>query len=313
MRTGAQGLFWCLVFVVLDAVQAVYLGGVLQVVDAFLLGALVFGLSAAGCIGWTVVQRPSELRLAWRSGRDLIGLNISAAGGWLAYFFAIQLIEPAVAFTIFSGIIPITAVAAWRCGFHGAQSSRNGIEALGHGVLMLGIFVLAATTLLGWSGFVRGGAAVAAAGLLFALVAGVLICFMLLYSARLDRVGVGPVAQFGLRFPLYIVLAIVGAWLGLDAKGPVPIADMLFAVAVGLAVLAFPIYAVQKAVSLTTTLTIGAVAAVGPLLVFLMQMVEGRVAYSDATSVGLAVYFAGAVLAAFGSVRAARGERVSGA
>jgi hypothetical protein len=37
---------------------------------------------------------------------------------------------------------------------------------------------------------------------------------------------------------------------------------------VGLAVLAFPTYAVQKAISLTSPLTIGAFAAAGPFVVF---------------------------------------------
>jgi Na+/serine symporter len=61
---------------------------------------------------------------------------------------------------------------------------------------------------------------------------------------------------------------------------------------------------VQKAVSLVSSLTIGSIAAVAPLMVFFMQMIEGRVDYSRMTSLGLSVYFFGAMLAALGSARA---------
>ncbi len=113
-------------------------------------------------------------------------------------------------------------------------------------------------------------------------------------------------AQFGLRFPLYIVLSIGGVALGLDAKGPVPVADIALAVGIGLVIMAFPIYAVQRAVALVSTLTIGAITALGPLFVFGLQTIEGRVDYAPATLFGLAIYFAGAAIAAAGSSHAAR-------
>jgi hypothetical protein len=42
----------------------------------------------------------------------------------------------------------------------------------------------------------------------------------------------------------------------------------------------------------------------GPFVIFGLQVIEGRVDYSAATLIGLAVYFAGAVLAASGAVKA---------
>ncbi len=307
---GLQGLIWCLVFVFLDASQAVYFGGILQHLDGFLIGGLVFGLSSVGCILWILLRRPDQIGVIRHNPGPLLGVNLSAAGGWLSYFIAIQVIEPAVAFTLFSGVIPITMIIASRMGFVEAEVSRNRVEALGNACILLGMVLLAAFTLMGWSGFVRGGPVVGLIGLGFSTLAGILIAMMLLYSKRLDLRGLQPVAQFGFRFPLYLVLTAIGYLLGIDDKGPVPIGDIGLAVAVGMVVLAFPIYAVQKAVSLTTSLTIGSVAAVAPLIVFFLQQVEGRVDYSDATSLGLAVYFTGAVVAAFGGARAASRQPV---
>lgn len=303
-----QGLAWAAVFVVLDAAQAVYFGGVLQRHDAFLLGGTVFGLSATACLAWTAVSAPEELRMAFRAARALAGLNVSVAGAFVAYFYALQMIEPAVAFALFAGVIPIVTIVAGRFGMGGAERSRNLIEAGGNATLVAGLSLLAIATVLGFSGFVRGGTGTAAAGVALAVVGGTFITFMLLCSARLDAAGVGPVAQFGLRFPLYVFVAVTGVVLGLDVKPPVTAGDFALAVAIGMVLLAFPIYAVQKAVSLVTPLTIGSIAATSPLIVFLMQMVEGRVAVSGATAAGLAVYFIGALVAAWGGFLATGGH-----
>lgn len=301
MKTESWGIFWCLVFVVLDALQAVYFGGFLQRVDAFYTGALVFGVPCALILGWLWLADRDQLSRAMGNTSALTGLNVTAAGAWIAYLLALQLIEPAIAFTLFSGVIPISAIAARRFGFHEALPVRNRIEAAGYVAVLTGMAVLAAVTLFGMSGFVRGGAAAAAGGLILALLSGVFITGMLLYGGRLHFSGVRPLAQFGLRFPLYTVLAIGGYLLGLDAKAPPTTGDTIVILTIGMVLLAFPIYAVQKAVAMTSTLTIGAFAATGPLLVFVFQLADGRVAYAPATAIGLAIYFVGAIVGATGA------------
>lgn len=295
---GTSGLAWCTTFLILDAIQAVYCGGIFQRIDSFGFGAIVFGAPAVLAIAWVWLTRPTQLAAALKARSSLIWLNITTAGAWGTYLIAIQLIEPAVAFTLFSGIIPVSALVAARIGIGAPVGRQSTMEKAGMVLLIVGMALLAAFTLMGLSGFVRGGLAVALTGLGLALVAGTLITGMLLSSHGLVRSGVGPLAQFGLRFPLYIVLAAGGYALGLDAKASIPLPDYLVAVAIGLAVLAFPIYAVQKAVALTSTATIAAFAAAGPLVVFVLQIFEGRVDYSAATLAGLIVYFAGALTSA---------------
>ena len=308
MNAGAQGLAWCFTFVVLEAVQAVFFGGVFQRMDAFLIGSLVFGLTTAGAVSWTWFRDPEQISRAFANREALIGMNASAAGGWIAYLLAIQLMEPAVAFAVFSGMVPLATLLAAYFGVPEASRARNRLEIFGYTVLTFGLVALVAITLAGLSGFVRGGVVVAMAGISLAALSGALIAWMLFYCRRLDRAGVGPVAQFGLRFLFYLVLSLGGVALGLDAKGEVPVGDLALAVLVGLLIMAFPIYAVQKAVTLVSPLTIGAVTALGPLFVFGFQVVEGRVEYAQATLLGLGLYFAGAAVAAFGSAQAVRPE-----
>jgi len=304
MSQRAHGLIWCATFVVLDAAQAVLFGSFLQRMDSLLIGLLVFGSSSVACLVVVLRRTPGEIRAAFADPGTLAWLNISTAGGWLVYLGALQLIEPAVAFTVFSGVIPLTVVATRAWMQREASGSLHVWERAGLAILSLGLVALAVSTLCGWSGFVRGGVGIAALGLMLAVLSGIAMSGMLLASYRLSGHGVGPAAVFGLRFPLYLLLAGVGYLLGLDDKGPVAPGDLLAAVAVGLVVLAFPIYAVQKAVSLTSALTLSAATALIPVVVLALQMVEGRVDYSRATAIGLAIYTAGALVAAAGRARA---------
>jgi drug/metabolite transporter (DMT)-like permease len=303
MLPRLSGLVWCAIFVVLDAAQAVLFGSFLQTMDSFLVGLLVFGSSAAACFLVTAVFAPHQLAAARQDLPAVAWTCVFTAGGWLTYLGAIQLIEPAVALTIASGAIPLTMVAASLAGMREAAPVKNAFEATGYGLIALGIVLLAAFTVLGWSGFVRGTHEIGMLGVGLAFLSGACFALMLLTSYRLDRLGVGAAAVFGLRFPLYLVLAAAGFLLGIDDKGPVPATDLLYAYVIGLVVIAMPVYAVQKAVSLSSSLTLGTAAAMTPVLVFLMQMVEGRVDYSRATALGLAVYIAGALAAAAGRAR----------
>jgi len=297
------GLFFCLVFVTLEAFQAVYLGSVFQNADSFLVGACVFGISVLACTFITALFRAEELVASFRSWKILAALNVYAAITWCTYLLAIQLIEPAIVFTVFSGMVPLgTVIAAW-CGLPEAGSTRQKSDIIGNALIFLALLFLGAVTVLGYSGFVRGSWLTGIAGVLLSAVSGLCTALVILLSARLNRKGVGPLAQFGLRFILYTFLALAAYALGLDDKGiRMQLSDLVVVIVVGLGVIAFPLYLVQKAIPLLQTSTIAAMTALGPVMVFSMQLLEGRVDYSAATLTGLIVYMAGALLAVYGSV-----------
>ncbi|MEM1430783.1 MAG: hypothetical protein AAGG09_15115 [Pseudomonadota bacterium] len=297
------GFVWAFTFVILEAAQAVFFGGVFQDTDSFLVGAAVFGLTAAASLLAANVRAPDQLRIALANPAFLLALNVFTAAVWIAYFFALQLVEPAVVFTVFSGLIPIAVLGAAALGVPEASPLRNRTEAMGLLIVAGGVSYLAAITLLGRSGFVRGDWSVALAGLLLTSVSAVSLAAMMVCSQRLDRLGVAPLAQYGLRFPLYVAVALLAAALGVDGKGPVDLSSFMGVVVIGFAIIAFPVYAMQRAISAMSTLTLAAVTALGPLFVFLFQIAEGRVVYAPATMTGLLIYCVGAVLAAYGAAR----------
>ncbi len=312
MSKSVVGVLWGLAFVALEAVQYVYFGGLFQRMSSFLFGFLVFGVTVVLFVGWTALRRPKELAIAIRNPRTLIAVNLSATLGWAAYLTSVQLIEPAVAYTIGAGAMPLTAYIAHRFGVPEGEAMRNRTEALGNLILLCGILYLTIVSVAGLSGFVRGGSLVAILGVLCALADGVLFTWMLIYCQRLDRVGVSPSAVFGLRFPLYVVAAGALAGLGVDHKESLPSSEILLTLLIGLALTIPPLFALQKAVADISTLTIGALTALGPFVIFGMQMIEGRVSFSTETLIGLFVYFLGAILSALGAVRAAVKQPLGG-
>ncbi|EJT01633.1 hypothetical protein [Rhizobium sp. CCGE 510] len=300
MNSATLGLIWAFSFVILEAAQAVFFGGVFQDYDSFLIGGAVFGSTATGTLIWAKMRTPDQLKTAWANGASVLGLNLSTALVWITYFFALQMIEPAVVFTVFSGLIAVSVLVAFACGVPEASPLRNRVEGVGLIAIVIGVGYLATITMLGQSGFVRGGWAAAMAGLLLTSVSAVSLTAMMVYSQRLNGLGIAPAAQYGLRFPLYVMMALPAAWFGLDGKGPVDLSGLFAVIMIGFAIMAFPVFAMQKAISLMSTLSLAAITALGPLFVFLFQIIEGRVAYAPATMMGLMIYFAGAVLAAYG-------------
>lgn len=303
MNNVTIGLLWCLLFVTLEAVQAVYFGATFQRVDSFLVAVAVFGTTTALSLAVTMVRRPCELAAAFRSPGILAVMNVSAAIAWIAYFFSIQLVEPAVVFAVFSGSVPLATVAASRLRMHEAGNGCNGMAAAGMGLIALSIGWLTTITLAGGSGFLRGGLGHGIAGIALAALSGTLTAVIVLYSMRLNARGVGPLAQFGLRFMLYVPLAGLGLWLGVDDKGAETGAgDLAVIWLIGLIAIALPLYAVQRAVPMVPATLIAAFTALGPAAAFGLQFFDGRITYSPMTLVGLAIYMLGALVATLGSI-----------
>ena len=182
---------------------------------------------------------------------------------------------------------------------------RNRTEGAGTFLLFVSIFYLAYVAISGQSGFVRGGATAAIAGILLAITDGVLFTWVLIHSQRLNRVGVGPGAVLGLRLPLYVLAASTLAFAGVDPRDPLPHAELALFVLIGLLLTVPPLYALQKAVAMVSTLTISSLTALGPFVIFALQIAEDRVDYSVATLAGVAIYSLASILSAIGAVRGA--------
>ena len=291
------GLSWSAIYILLESAQSVFFGSVLQKMDSFQLGFWVFGITSIFLFLGVRRFDPEQIRLCGQNLRGLFACNCSTAAGWILYLFSIQLIEPAVAFTVSSAAMPVSAIALAFLGIGEPVTLDTRQKRVGFVLVSAGIVFLIGTTLLGFSGFVRGSQVSGLLGTACALLSGCAFAWMLIHCRALDARGLRPVPVFASRFPLYILLSGIGWLLKLDYKAPVETGDTAIAILIGLAIMAFPLYAMQKALSGISVLLLSTITALGPFIVFLMQMAEGRVAFSGFTLAGLLIYSSGVLLA----------------
>ncbi len=290
------GLSWSAVYILLESVQSVFFGSVLQRMDSFQLGFWVFGITSIFLLLGVRLFDPEQIKLCGQNLRGLFACNCSTAAGWILYLFSIQLIEPAVAFTVSSAAMPISAVGLAFLGIGEPVSLDTKQRRVGFGLIFAGIVVLVGATLMGLSGFVRGSLASGLLGSASALLSGCAFAWMLIHCRNLSEKGLDPVPVFASRFPLYVVLSAFGWLLKLDYKAPVETGDAAVAILVGLIIMAFPLYAMQKAISGISVLLLSTITALGPFIVFLLQMIEGRVSFSGFVLAGLLIYSSGVLL-----------------
>ncbi len=311
MRKSTVGILFALAFVLLESTQFVFFGGLFQKMSSFLFGFLVFGLVVFVFVGWTIAFKPDQFKIALAHPKQLLAVNVGAVITFTAYLTSVQLVEPAITYTISSGTMPITAYVLYRFGLREGEPMRNRFEAVGNILLFCGIVFLGYVTVAGWTGFVRGDWLVALTGVLLAVLDGVFFTLILVYSQRMNRDGVGPSAVLGLRLPLYVIATALFAYVEVEQFEPLAGSQIAIYVMIGFILTVPPLYLLQKAVPLISTLTLSALTALGPFLIFALQLLEGRVDYSQATLAGLAAYFVGALLAAIGAVHASSTLKVT--
>ena len=140
-----------------------------------------------------------------------------------------------------------------------------------------------------------GSETTALLGLAALLVSGASITVSLLYCKRLHDHGVNAEVVTSVRYVLLILIAAGVVWHkgGFGGIGTVGEAATLTALATILMVL--PLYAFQVGIALTAPLTANVLRALGPVFVFALQQIDGRLTYSTPTLIGILAYSAAAI------------------
>jgi hypothetical protein len=287
----AAGFLLSLTFVGLASVRDVYLGGLVQRVSPLVVAVTAFTLCTLVFLTGALVRDRAGLARLGRHGGRLAWVNATTALAWLSFFFALRAAEPALVQILFFGVGPLSV--AWLDGrLMGTMpvpltSTERRLQAG-----LLGCLVLAVAIVLGgFSGLDAGGPARAIAGVVLALVGGTSIAISSLLCRTLNDAGVRPATLMGLRFPGAAILA--GLLLPVAAGDPLAALTPAGLAGVGLAsllLIVLPSYVNQVGVALASPVTVRAVLALGPGLVFALQLVEGRVSASRATLTACVLY-----------------------
>ncbi len=278
-------------FVCLAAVRDVYLGGLFQRVSPLLIAMVAFSVCTLVLLPTAFVHSRDSLAVLRRRSRDLFWVNVTSAIAWLAFLFALRLVEPALVQILYSGIGPLSVVWIDR-HLRGAIPAMplTSVERLIYLVLLASLVFSTAIAICGLSGAGAQPAVATALGVILAAGGGISISVSTMRCRELNDAGVTPSALLSLRYLATMFSAAVLASLsssGLPAA--LSVVDAFMAIASLLIIV--PSYVNQVAISLASPLTVRVVLAGGPVLIFLFQLIEGRLTASP-YSLAAAIFYA---------------------
>jgi len=286
----AAGFAASLLFVCLASVRDVYLGGLFQRVSPLLLAIVAFSLCSVIFLPIAVAKSPDSFRTLRGRLRQLLWVNVTTGLAWVSFFHALRTTEPMLVQILFAGVGPLTVVWVDRLAAGtppqlgwGERRARLALS-----VALVGAVVVA---LAGLSGVGPQPLGTAALGVALALGAGISISVNTVLCSGLHDAGVEPTALVSVRFLGAIVLAAALTWPSGDG-----LRDLWSTGTVGgllgasLLLIVIPVYVNQVGISLASPFTVRVVLAAAPALVFVLQLVEGRLSFSP-YSIGSAVLY----------------------
>ena len=211
---------------------------------------------------------------------------------------------------LFAGVGPLTVM--WVDRYVGVTSPTplSQAERPIYLWLLVSLALAAAIAVVGLSGAGPQPLATALLGVALAAGAGVSISMSTVLCRRLNDADVAPTALVSVRFVGAVVLAAALALSSSHELSTLWRSDRAVVLGAMLLLIVFPIFVSQVGISLASPLTVRAVLALGPVLIFGLQLVEGRLSpspYSLAVGVLYGIFAVSAALARRGSSRSAPG------
>ncbi|MDP6708269.1 MAG: hypothetical protein QF893_18145 [Alphaproteobacteria bacterium] len=278
------GLACLIVFALSQAARDAFFANVFQSVSFLVVAILAFGGSTTVFGAWAWLDKPKELRVLVAHRRLFLGLNATTAAAWLAYFFALKNLEPAIVNTLYTGIGPIAVLALSALGLPLARGGRTGrLERIGYFGVGASLLAVAAVATTGQSGLVGKPSGSAASAVLVATIGGALITFSHMIARRLADLGISSKALLGLRFLFTLGLALA-AELALGRAEMRPDLDAVpFLALAAFALIVIPSFFLQLGIARTSPLAVNVIRSLGPIFVFAVQQLDGRIRFSAGT------------------------------
>lgn len=286
------GALCVFVFVLCSAVRDVYFGGAFQSVSVFLVLLIAFGSMTLAGLAVAAWKGRASLTIIAAAPTDTVMMNVATAGAWTCYFFALKYLDPSIVNTLFAGIGPFVVIALAGSRFSIAQpSDSTPLQRILQAATVCTLIVLVWIVITGRSGFQIANGWIAFGSTLLALLAGALITVSHLYAKRLDERGASPSALLGTRFFGLLAVAACGLALeGLPGSAHIDTPGLLGVATAAILLIAMPVWVNQVGMAKISPLSARVITAFGPALVFGLQQVDARIAWSTETFVAVTVY-----------------------
>jgi drug/metabolite transporter (DMT)-like permease len=302
------GFLASLAFVCLASVRDVYLAGLFQRSSPLSVALVAFVLCAAVFLPIAATRSPRSLRLLRERPRELFWINATSGLAWISFFYALRTVEPLLVQVLFAGVGPLSilVIDRWLPGLTPPARIER-LERCIHVGLLATLALAAAVALGGLSGAGPQPLGTRALGVALAAGAGFSISVNTVLCRKLNDVGVDPVALVAVRFLGAIALVTALALFSRhDFAGLFSWRTSAVVVGVSSLLVVFPIYVNQVGISLASPLTVRVVMALTPVLLFGLQLVEGRLSPSPYSLAGALLYGVAAIAAAVARRRATR-------
>lgn len=274
------GPFMVVLFCLSQAFRDVYLGNAFQRVDflAVILLAFVPSTIFFAALSWW--RTPQDWKRIATQSNTILAMNITTGLAWTSYFFGLTHLEPAAVNTLHSGIGPLTVIALGLAGFSIAGKVAMGrLEGACHIAVALTLAAIWIVVIAGWSGLGPAGGHVWLA-LALLVLSGASITISHLYSRRMAEAGFGADTITAVRYGFIMLgAAIALLWQG----KPTGVEGLADGAVIGLAaalLIALPLYILQVGVARTPQLTAHVIRSLGPVFVFALQQIDGRLSLS---------------------------------
>jgi len=291
-HTRFIGIILLIAFALSQGLRDVYLSSAFGALGFFDLVFLAFATATIFFTILLLIWVPEDIKRLKKQWRGVVAVNVTTAGAWLCYFGALNLLEPSVVNTIFSGVAPVSVVLLASIGLYATDRAKAlTLERIIHLGVLFTLLFLGWIVLSGRSGFANISVNNAAGGILMAALSGIIITAETVYAKRMNEAGVSAIGVLAFRF---VFIALIGASAILindTSQIPaMPLPALLMVSGKMLVLMVAPLLLVGQGLAMTSPLTTGIVAAFGPAIVFMLQAGEGRIPSSGWVLLATAIY-----------------------
>ena len=291
MSPSQIGLAALFAFALFQGVRDALFGNVFQSVSFLLVAVLSFGVSTAVFLRIAAVRYPRDFRLLAAYAGKVAWINVSTAAAWLGFLYALRHLEPAVVATLYNGAGPLTILAIAAAGKVPGAAKPVRLELLAYAGLAAALAGLALIVLMDRSGLTGGEPWVQVSALAGAFFGGVFITASYLTTRQINDAGVSTEGALGVSFLLTLLIAaVLECGDGSAAMRP-GLADGVWLTGVSFVLIVLPALLVRIGVKRSSPLAANVFRTLGPVCVFAVQQVDGRLSFSGATLLCVLMFF----------------------
>ena len=232
-------------------------------------------------------------RLLFKSKKTALLLSLSTLFGWVSFYFALKLIEPAIVTGITSASGPLITRLFFRTEATASddQLKSKKIDEFFSAIIFCIMIFLVWQTLLGQSSVGKVTNLDAAIGFVSAFICGFANVTNTIFSKRLNASGLGSAQILSFRF-IPLILVAGGVTFYTSNSFPLPSDDILKVVSIALLGITLPVFLFQEGIRRSSAMIVAYVHATIPVFVLCIQFFDPRLTvttYSIGGVIGISV------------------------